>query len=454
MTGKLTLEDLRDAAAVGAIDTVIVAVVDMQGRLMGKRLRAQHFVEEGWKGAQACLYLLATDYAMETVPGYRGADWDRGHGDMGLKPDLDTLRRVPWLEATALVLCDAVERADGRPIPHSPRALLKAQIARLAAHGLRANAATELEFHLFAHGYAAAEAQGHRGLQTLNARNLDYHILQTSMDEPLLRAIREGLAGADIPVEGGRGEASPGQHEINVRHADALAMADRHAIIKNAIKEIAHAHGRAATFMAKWSDAHAGSSAHAHVSLTDAKGRPAFHDAGAEHGMSATMRHFLAGWLANADALTLLLAPNVNSYKRFADDSFAPTRAVWSLDNRSAAFRVCGAGGPGVRVECRIGGADMNPHVALAALIAAGLDGIERGLSPEPPATGYAYAAGPRSIPRTLRDAIAALDASPVFRAAFGDAVVEHYLHAARWEQAAHDRHVTDWEVRRGFEQA
>lgn len=454
MSGKLTLDDLRDAAAVGEIDTVVVALVDMQGRLMGKRLRAQHFVEQGWRGAQACLYLLATDYAMATVPGYRAADWDRGHGDMGLRPDLDTLRRVPWLPGTALALCDAVELPDGKPIPHSPRATLRAQIERLAARGLRADAATELEFHLFRDSYDAAEAKGHRGLETLGARNLDYHILQTSKDEDVLRAIREGLAGADIPVEGSRGEASPGQHEINIRYADALAMADRHAIAKTAIKEIAHVRGRAATFMAKWSDAHAGSSAHAHVSLTDAEGRSAFHDPAAEHGMSALMRGFIAGWLANADALTLFLAPNVNSYKRFADDSFAPTRAVWSLDNRSAAFRVCGAGGPGVRVECRIGGADMNPHVALAALIAAGLDGIDRGLALEAPTAGYAYAAGPPAIPRTLRDAIAALDASPVFRAAFGDAVVEHYLHAARWEQAGHDRHVTDWEVSRGFEQA
>ncbi|MEO0823053.1 MAG: glutamine synthetase family protein [Pseudomonadota bacterium] len=452
MPGKLTLDALRDAVSAGSIDTVLVCQTDMQGRLIGKRFQAEHFVASAWEETHSCNYLLALDMEMEPVPGYKSASWEGGYGDYTMTPDLGTLRRTPWLEGTALVLCDVVDHATHAEVPHSPRAVLKRQIARLAEHGLSPMMASELEFYLFRESYEEAADKGYAGLTPISAYNEDYHIFQTTKEEGVMRAIRNGLNGADIPVENSKGEADAGQEEINVVYADALTMADRHSIMKNAIKEIAWAKGHAASFMAKWSYAHAGSSCHIHQSLVDGTGANVFAEAGAEHGMSATMRHYLAGLLAHADAITAFLAPNINSYKRFMAGTFAPTKAVWSMDNRTAGYRIVGAGTGAVRVECRVGGADLNPYLAFAALLAAGLDGIERALPLEPAFEGDAYGGRGREIPKTLRAAAGALDGSAMLRAAMGDDVVEHYVHAANWEQFEYDRRVTDWERRRHFE--
>lgn len=454
MRGLLTLEELQQAVAEGAIDTVLVAIVDMQGRLMGKRFQAEFFLESGWRETHGCNYLLATDLEMETVPGYKATSWEKGYGDFTMKPDLSTLRVVPWLPGTALVLADVLDHHH-HDVPHSPRAMLKAQLARLAGMGFRAMMASELEFFLFRDSYEDLQAGGYRAPTTLGAYNEDYHIFQTSKEEEVMRAIRTGLNAAGIPVENSKGEASAGQEEINVRYAEALVSADNHAIVKNGAKEIAWSKGRALTFMAKYDTRAAGSSAHIHQSLWTMDGDPAFLDPGAPYGMSATMRRFLAGQLAHASEITLFLAPYVNSYKRFAAGTFAPTKAIWSLDNRTAGYRIVGEGSKSLRVECRVGGADLNPHLAYAALLAAGVDGIERELELEPEFRGDAYAAArAREIPTTLRDAAEALRKSKFLRAAFGDEVVEHYVHAARWEQAECDRRVTDWDLARGFERA
>ena len=351
------------------------------------------------------------------------------------------------------MLADVLDAAHA-DVPHSPRAVLKRQIARLAAHGMRPFFASELEFYLFDESYEAIHAKDYRNPKTSGSYIQDYHIFQTSKEEPVMRAIRNGLQQSGIPVENSKGEWGPGQAEINVRYADALEMADRHVLIKNGIKEIAHGQGKAVTFMAKWRYDLAGSSSHVHASLWDTTGKaPLFYDPAALHGMAAPMRAFLAGQLTHAAAITYFLAPNINSYKRFQVSTFAPTRAVWSLDNRTAGFRVCGANSRAIRVECRIGGADLNPYLAFAALIAAGLDGIERKLDLEPASVGDAYQGdASRNIPKTLRDATAALKSSAMLRAALGDNVVDHYAHAATWEQFEYDRRVTDWELRRGFE--
>ena len=455
MPGKLTLKDLKAAAAAGDIDTVLVALIDMQGRLMGKRFHVDFFLDSAHEETHSCNYLLATDLEMFTVEGFKSTSWAAGYGDYTMKPDLSTMRRIPWLDGTALVIADVLDHHTHADVPHSPRALLKRQIARLEAMGLKAMMASELEFFLFRDSFEEAQAKGYRGLERISAYNEDYHIFQTTKEEGVMRAIRNGLNGADIPVENSKGEADAGQEEINVRYADALAMADRHAIIKNACKEIAWQHGRAVSFMAKWNYAAAGSSSHIHQSLWSLKGEPTFFDKAGDHGMSATMRHYMAGLLAHATEVTYFLAPYINSYKRFMAGTFAPTKAVWSMDNRTAGYRVCGADTKSVRVECRIGGADLNPHLAFAALLAAGIDGIENKMELEPAFVGDAYSGRDvREIPSTLRDAIAALDGSKFLRAAFGDEVVDHYIHAARWEQTEYDRRVTDWEVARGFERA
>jgi glutamine synthetase len=453
MAGNLSLEDLKRAVRAGTVDTVVVAMVDMQGRLVGKRFHAQHFVESAYHETHACDYLLANDIDMEPVPGYAVASWDKGYGDFVLKPDLATLRRLPWLDGTALVIADVLDHAHGE-LAHSPRAILKAQVARLRAAGMRAYVASELEFYLFDESYESALAKRYAGLKTAGGYIQDYHILQTTKEEAVMRAVRNGLQGAGIPVENSKGEWGPGQEEINVRYADALEMADRHAILKNAVKEIAWAHGKCVTFMAKWDYAQAGSSAHVHLSAWDNAGKkPLFFDAKAEHGMSALMRAFLAGQLKYARDVTYFLAPYVNSYKRFQVGTFAPTRAVWSRDNRTAGFRLCGEHSKAIRIECRIGGADLNPYLAFAALIAAGLAGVAEKLALPPPHVGDAYVDKKLpEVPKTLREASAALAHSKMLRAAFGDGVVKHYLHTAEWEQFEYDRRVTDWELMRGFE--
>lgn len=455
MPGMLTLKDLQAAFDAGEIDTVVAAQVDMQGRLMGKRFHAAHFLESAHEETHGCNYLLATDMEMETVEGYASTSWAAGYGDYVMRPDLSTLRRTPWLEGTALVLCDVEDHETHAPVPHGPRAILKRQIARLAEHGLAPIMASELEFFLFRQSYEEADRLGYRGLDLVSSYNEDYHILQTTKEEAVMRRLRNGLYGAGIPVECSKGEASAGQEEINVQYADALSAADNHVITKQATKEIAWAQGQAATFMAKWSGASSGSSSHVHQSLAREDGSPAFYDADKPHGMSDLMRAYLAGLLKYADDTTLFLAPNVNSYKRFVAGTFAPTMAVWSLDNRTAGYRLCGEGTKGVRVECRVGGADLNPYLAFAGQIAAGLAGIEEGLELEPAFEGDAYAAkNAPHVPSTLRAATEALDGSAMLRAAMGDDVIDHYVHAARHEQSEYDRVVTDWEVRRGFERA
>ena len=453
MAGNLGFDELKAAVKAGSIDTVLVAMVDMQGRLVGKRFQAEYFVDGGHQETHACDYLLANDIDMEPVPGYAAASWDKGYGDFVLKPDLATLRRVPWLEGTALVLADVLDHHH-RDVPHSPRAMLKRQVARLAAHKMQALCASELEFYLFDETYTSAAGKRYSGLETAGSYIEDYHILQTTKEEGVMRAVRRGLQAAGIPVESSKGEWGPGQEEINVRYADALEMADRHAILKNAVKEIAHAAGKAVTFMAKWRYDLAGSSSHIHMSLWDEKGAaPLFYGAGSEHGMSPLMRAFVAGQLRHAREITYFLAPYINSYKRFQAGTFAPTKAVWSRDNRTAGFRLCGEGGKAVRIECRIGGADLNPYLAFAALIAAGLKGVEDKLELEPPFSGDAYCGRTLpEVPKTLREAMECLAGSRMLREAFGEDVVEHYVHTARWEQFEYDRRITDWELMRGFE--
>jgi glutamine synthetase len=456
MREPFTIDTLRNAVTGGEIDTVIVAMVDMAGQLVGKRFQAEYFLDSAHEETHGCNYLLANDIDMEPVPGYAAASWNQGYGDFVLKPDLQTLRRIPWLPGTALAVADVLDHHDHKDVPHSPRAVLKRQIHRIAALDMKAFFASELEFYLFDESYAAINAKGYRDPQTAGYYIEDYHIFQTTKEEPVMRAIRTGLQGAGVPVENSKGEWGPGQEEINVRYADALEMADRHVLIKNGIKEIAHGLGKAVTFMAKWRYDLAGSSSHVHASLWDPQGRTAlFADPTGDHGMSALMRHYLAGQLAYARDITYFLAPYINSYKRFQVGTFAPTRAVWSHDNRTAGFRVCGSGTKGVRVECRIGGADLNPYLAFAALLAAGMAGIEAKLELEPAFVGDAYHGERlREIPKTLREATEALRNSTMLRKALGDNVIDHYLHAAEWEQFEYDRRVTDWELKRGFERS
>lgn len=457
MSGNLSFEALKEEVQLGAIDTVLAVQVDMQGRLMGKRFEAGFFVENAYKETHSCNYLLATDIEMYTVPGYKSTSWEKGYGDYTMVPDLATLRRIPWLEGTALVICDVQDHHTYEEVAIAPRTILKRQIARAEAKGFRPTMASELELFLFKDSFEAALAKGYRGIEAISAYNEDYHIFQTTKEEHVMRAIRNGLKGAGIPIENTKGEAEAGQEEINVTYADALTMADNHSVIKHGAKEIAWAAGHAITFLAKYRDDRAGSSSHIHQSLQTLDGQPAFFDADAdaEHGMSKIMRHYLAGLLTHAHALTYFLAPYINSYKRFQPGTFAPTKAIWSLDNRTAGYRLVAANSRAVRVECRVGGSDLNPYLAMAALIAAGLDGIEKELKLEAAFAGDAYEAhGAREVPLTLREALTALDRSLMLRQAFGDEVVEHYLHAGRFEQHEYDRRVTDWEVARGFERA
>ncbi|MBN2905407.1 MAG: glutamine synthetase [Rhodobacteraceae bacterium] len=455
MPGNLSFDALKAMVADGRIDTVIAAIPDMQGRLMGKRFQAEYFVESAHAETHCCNYLLATDMEMNTVEGYAATSWSKGYGDYTMRPDLATLRLIPWLEGTALVLGDLVDHHDHQLIPHAPRTILKRQIDRLEALGLSSAAATELEFFVFRETFDELRDMGYRDMSVISPYNEDYHIFQTTKEEGLMRAIRTGLTGAGVKVENTKGEADAGQAEVNVHYSDALDMADTHVLVKNAVKEIAFLQGRAITFMAKWHHEAAGSSSHIHQSLWTKDGAPAFYDADAPNGMSDLMRHYMAGLLSYSSDVTYFLAPYVNSYKRFAKGTFAPTRAIWSTDNRTAGYRVCAPGTKAVRVECRIGGSDLNPYLALAAQIAAGIAGIEQKLDLEPEFTGDAYAAqDARAIPANLREAADALDGSTMLRAAMGDAVIDHYVHAARWEQEDFDRKVTDYEVARGFERA
>jgi glutamine synthetase len=453
MPGNMTFEDLKAAVKRGDIDTVLVAGIDMQGRLMGKRFHAQFFVDGGWEETHCCNYLLTVDMEMTTVQGYKSSSWQTGYGDYVLKPDMTTLRPVPWLPGTALVLGDTLDH-HGHEVPHSPRAILKRQVARARAMGFEPMMATELEFYLFENSYENLRDGGLAALKPVSSYNEDYHIFQTTKEEDVMRAIRNGLYGAGIPVENSKGEADAGQEEINYRYSDALDTADNHVIVKNGVKEIAWTKGKSVTFMAKYDHRKAGSSSHIHQSLWT-NGKAAFYDHDDKHGMSATMKHYMAGQLAHAQELTAFLAPYVNSYKRFTIGMFAPTKAVWSADNRTAGFRVCGVHSKAVRVECRIPGSDVNPYLACAALLAAGLAGIEAKMELEPEMSGDMYnTAGIREIPHNLRDAAALLNGSKMLRAAFGDDVIDHYHHAAQWEISETDRVVTDFELQRLLERA
>jgi glutamine synthetase len=440
----MTLDELRAEAAAGTIDTVLLALTDMQGRLQGKRLTAEHFLADvADHGAEACNYLLAVDVDMNTVDGYAMSSWERGYGDFELKPDLATLRRVPWQPGTAMLLAD-LQWADGTPVVASPRQILRRQVERLAERGWEAFAATELEFMVFRTPYDEAFRKAYRDLEPANLYNVDYSMLGTARVEPLIRRIRNGMTGAGLVVENSKGECNFGQHEINFRYADALRTADEHAIYKNGAKEIADQEGMAITFMAKF-DEREGNSCHIHLSLRREDGSAVFDDE------PELFDRFMAGVLAALPEVTLLLAPNVNSYKRFAAESFAPTAVAWGLDNRTCALRVVGHG-PAKRLECRVPGADVNPHLALSALIAAGLHGIDSGLELEPPLEGNAYASDKPRVPSTMRDARDLFAASTIAREAFGDEVVDHYLNYARVELDAFDAAVTDWERFRGFE--
>jgi glutamine synthetase len=445
----LTLDELRGDVESGAVDTVLLVMTDMQGRLAGKRLHAPFFVDEvAGHGAEGCNYLLAVDVEMNTVQGFAMSSWETGYGDFVFRPDLATLRRVPWLERTALVVAD-LEWEDGRPVAASPRQILRRQLDRLAERGWYANVGSELEFMLFRDSYDQARAKRYHDLATANAYNVDYSILGTTMVEDVIRPIRLGMAGAGIRVEDSKGECNFGQHEVNFRYSDALSMADNHSIYKNGAKEIAYLQGCALSFMAKY-DEREGNSCHIHMSLWDDSGSLSPGEDG--HGHSRTFDHFVAGQLAATRELAYFFAPNVNSYKRYAWGSFAPTTLVWGVDNRTCGFRVVGHG-PSLRLESRIAGADVNPYLAFAAMIAAGLHGIDNELALEPPYPGNAYNAEDRPrLPGSLHEAIALLEGSQVARAAFGDEVVDHYLHYARTEQRSFEAAVTDWERFRSFE--
>jgi len=449
----LSFSDLCQHVEQGKIDTVLTCFVDMQGRLMGKRFHARHFCDSAFEETHCCDYLLATDLEMYTVPGYRASGWQSGYGDYVMKPDLETIRIIPWLEATALVLCDILDH-HYQPVSHSPRFMLKKQIERLKERGMVAMMATELEFFLFQDSYETLRDRNYRDLLPLGRINQDYNILQTTREESVMRAIRNGLYGAGIPVENSKGEAETGQEEINIRYAYALETADYHSLAKNAIKEISALFGHAATFMPKWHHNKVGSSAHIHQSLWDESGKSLFYDPQDPLGMSSLMKQFTAGQLKYASEYCLTLAPYINSYKRFKVGTFAPTSPVWSVDNRSAGFRLCGASSQAIRMECRIGGSDINPYVACAALLAAGLAGLDEQLELEEALSGDLYNEGKsRPLPTNLRDAADLTDRSEMLRAAFGDEVVDHYVRAARWEVEEYDRVVTDFEITRLFEQ-
>ena len=446
----LTLTQLHELIAAGKVDTVIVAFADMQGRLTGKRVAARLFMEEVAKhGVECCNYLLAVDVDMNTVDGYAMSSWDTGYGDMVMTPDFATLRHIPWLPGTALVMAD-LSWEDGSPVRQAPRSILGRQIIRLAESDLVPYVGTELEFMVFDNTYREAWSLGYRGLTPATDYNVDYAMLASTRLEPLLRDIRLGMIGAGMYCEGVKGECNLGQQEIAFRYDRALVTCDNHTIYKNGAKEIADKHGKSLTFMAKF-DEREGNSCHIHISLRGADGSAVFADQGAEHGMSELFRTFIAGQLATLRELTMFYGPNINSYKRFVDGSFAPTAVAWGLDNRTCALRVVGHGS-GMRMECRAAGGDVNQYLAVAALIAGGLHGIEQKLELPEPLSGNAYDSGGERLPTTLAEAADLFSSSRVAREAFGDDVVEHYLNNARVELAAFNSAVTDWERVRGFE--
>ena len=445
--GRLDLDALRSEVDAGRIDTVLIAMTDMQGRLQGKRLTASHFLDEVVEhDAEGCNYLLAVDVEMNTVEGYAMSSWEHGYGDFVFKPDMDTLRLVPWQEGTALVTCDLVWE-DGSPVVASPRQILKRQLERLSERGLEAWVGTELEFLVFMDTYEEAWRKGYRDLEPANYYNVDYSLMGTARIEPLLRRIRNSMAAAGLAVENAKGECNFGQHEINFKYDRALTTADGHSIYKNGAKEIAAQEGCSISFMPKFNERE-GNSCHIHLSLRGEDGTPVFAEG---HDFSETFQYFLAGQLACLREFTLFFAPNINSYKRFAVGSFAPTAVAWGKDNRTCSMRVVGHG-PSLRIENRLAGGDVNPYLAIAAMISAGLHGIDNELPLEDELVGNAYFSDKPRVPTNLREARELFANSEAARGAFGEEVVEHYLNMARVEIEAFEAAVTDWERYRNFE--
>jgi glutamine synthetase len=447
--GMLSVSDLEKEIKEGTIDTVVTAFTDMQGRLFGKRITGEYFLDEVTKHAiEGCDYLLALDMEMDPIPGYDLANWEKGYGDFDIQPDLSTLRRIPWLDRTALVLCDVIGH-DGDPVYASPRQVLIRQYERAREMGFTPMMASELEFYLYKESYAEAHEKDFSALTPTIPYILDYHILATTMDEQYLGPIRRGMSAAGIPVEFSKGEAWYGQHEVNTRYADAVTSADRHTIYKNGVKEIAFLQGISATFMAKPSEKDIGSSCHIHTSLVNDKGESAFVDGDEE---TDTFRHFIGGQRAHIRDLAILIAPSVNSYKRYAAESWAPTSISWGRDNRTCGFRVVGHG-QSTRAECRIPGADANPYLAFAAMLASGLDGIENKTDPGPELKGNAYEAGDAEpFPSSMREAVDLWEDSSFAKKTFGEPMWKHYLNYGRTEQRLFDEVVTDYERRRMFE--
>lgn len=447
--GLLSVPELRRRIRSGALDTVLVGFTDLYGRFMGKRFDAGFFLDHAVRhGAEACDYLLTVDMEMNPVPGYRYANWERGYGDFHLQPDLGTLRVAAWLDRSALVICDVLDPQTHKPVAQAPRSLLRRQIERAAARGFSAMAGSELEYYLFEDSYRAAMDKSYSGLQPAGWYLEDYHLLQGARTEPFHGAVRRALAASGVPVENSKGEWGKGQHELNIRYAGVLEMADRHVIYKQCLKELADRMGLSVSFMAKLDETQAGSSCHLHLSLWRGA-RAAF---AGRAKPSEVFRYFLGGWIAHAAELMVFYAPTVNSYKRYQSASWAPTRLAWSRDNRTAGFRVVGEG-ESLRIECRIPGADCNPYLAYAAALASGLDGLARRLEPPPEFSGDMYAAADLPhVPAGLREATERFAQSQFAREAFGAEVVEHYTHFFRTEQQAFDGAVTDWERKRYFE--
>ncbi len=457
--GRLGREDLAARIRDGRIDTVVTVFPDMYGRLVGKRIAGDFFVTDVLDhGMHACDYLLACDMEMDPVPGYAFASWADGYGDVHAVPDLTTLRTAAWLDRTALVLCDLFDAENGAPVEIAPRSVLRRQVERAHAQGFVAKAGSELEFFLLQDSYGDAVAKRFEGLTPYGYYVEDYHVLQATREEPIVGQIRRAIDASGIPVESSKGEWGPGQHEINLRYAEMLEMADRHCIYKHAAKEIAMLQGHVLTFMAKFDESLAGSSMHLHSSLWDAEGRRALFAGettpipGTRAAPSDLFRWYLGGLIAHARECSLFFAPNVNSYKRYVRGTFAPTSIAWSYDNRTVGFRVVGHG-PSLRVECRIPGADANPYLAMAVTLAAGLDGIANRREPPARFTGDAYqAAGLPAVPKTLDEALAEFRGSTFIRAAFGPEVLEHYCRFAEVEIEKHRSAVSGWERRRFLE--
>ncbi len=447
---RLTPEVLGDEVEAGAIDTVIVAFTDHYGRTMGKRFDAEFFLDSLDTGTHACDYLLTVDMEMEPVEGYAYANWDGGYGDFHLVPDMDTLRRCGWSPNAAMVLCDIVDDQAHENVPVAPRSILRNQLAKAADAGLVAKAASELEFFLYRNSYREANDKGYVGLTSSGWYNEDYHLLQGSRVEDYVGVARRVLRDSDVPVENSKGEAAVGQHELNVRYAEALTMADRHVVLKHAMKELAEQQGVAVTFMAKPHAEQSGSSCHIHLSLWSNDGSA--NTFSGENGPTDAFRWFLGGWMKHTLDLMVCYAPTVNSYKRYQSQSWAPTKIAWSTDNRTAGFRIVGAGS-GLRIECRIPGADVNPYLAYAAAIASGLDGIANQIEPPAEFHGDVYTSdGVPTVPTTLSAALGRFRASADARRLLGDAVVDHYSHFLAKECEAYEASVTDWERRRYFE--